>query len=42
VNKKVRACINCQIFLGKQKFVALPLNPIKVEAPCQQWGLDFI
>ena len=24
------------------KLVTLPLNPISVEAPFQQWGLDFI
>ena len=30
------------IFDGKRKLVPLPLNPISVEAPFQQWGLDFI
>ena len=29
-------------FYGKRKLVPFPLNPIYVEAPFQQWGLDFI
>jgi hypothetical protein len=42
VNAKVRACNPCQLFTGKQKLLALPLVPVKAEAPFQQWGLDFI
>jgi hypothetical protein len=42
VNAKVRSCKECHIFAGKQKLPSLPLVPIKVEAPFQQWGLDFI
>jgi hypothetical protein len=42
VNAKVRACNPCQFFTGKQKLPAMPLVPIKTEAPFQQWGLDFI
>jgi hypothetical protein len=38
----VRACEACQRFEGKQKLLALPLDPVIVEAPFQQWGLDFI
>jgi hypothetical protein len=30
------------MFAGKQKLFPLPLKPIKVETPFQQWGLDFI
>jgi hypothetical protein len=30
------------LFSGKQKIPALPLIPVKTEAPFQQWGLDFI
>ena len=30
------------MFTGKQKLAALPLQPVVVEAPFQQWGLDFI
>jgi hypothetical protein len=36
VNEKVRACRECQIFVGKQKLTQLPLVPIKDEAPFQQ------
>jgi hypothetical protein len=35
VNAKVRACNSCQIFYGKQKLLALPLIPVKYEAPFQ-------
>jgi len=42
VNAKVRAYNPCQLFVGKQKLSALPLVPVKAEAPFQQWGLDFI
>jgi hypothetical protein len=42
VHKMVRGCQQCQLFTGKQKLAALPLQPVVVEAPFQQWGLDFI
>jgi hypothetical protein len=42
VHKKVTSCHKCQIFEGKRKLFPLPLKPISVEAPFQQWGLDFI
>jgi len=32
----------CQIFERKKKLQPLPLKPIEVSAPFQQWGLDFI
>ena len=35
-------CHKCQIFEGKRKLLPLPLQPISVETPFQQWGLDFI
>ena len=35
-------CRKCQIFEGKRKLLPLPLQPITVEAPFKQWGLDFI
>ena len=38
----VMSCHKCQIFDGKRKLLPLPLHPIRVEAPFQQWGLDFI
>ena len=36
------ACQKCQIFEGKRKLLPLPLQPVTVEAPFQQWGLEFI
>jgi hypothetical protein len=42
VNDKVRTCNPCQLFSGKQKILALPLVPVKMEASFQQWGMDFI
>ena len=42
VQKEVVAYHQCQIFEGKGKLQPLPLKPISVEAPFQQWGLDFI
>jgi hypothetical protein len=42
VQKKVTSCHKCQIFEGKKKLFPLPLRPISVETPFQQWGLDFI
>jgi hypothetical protein len=38
----VRRCIPCQQFSGKMKRSAMPLQPISVEQPFTQWGLDFI
>lgn len=39
----VRKCEACQIFSRKMKYQgALPLRPMQVEEPFQQWGLDFI
>ena len=32
----------CQIFEGRRKLLPLPLQPIIVEGPFMQWGLDFI
>lgn len=40
--REVASCHECQIFDGKKKMRPLPLKPIFVEAPFQQWGLDFI
>eukprot|EP00253_Pinus_taeda_P002732 PITA_02732 len=42
VYKAIKNCHECQIFQGKQKLQPLPLKPIEVSAPFQQWGLDFI
>ncbi|KAH9298286.1 hypothetical protein KI387_029968, partial [Taxus chinensis] len=32
----------CQTFVGRPKLAALPLNPVVIEEPIQQWGLEFI
>ena len=42
VHSFVRGCEQCQLFTGKQKLATLPLKPVVIEAPFQQWGLDFI
>eukprot|EP00253_Pinus_taeda_P020827 PITA_20827 len=42
VYKMVKSCHKYQIFEGRQKLQPLPLKPIEVSAPFQQWGLDFI
>ena len=39
---EVSTCHQCQSFEGKEKLKPLPLVPISVEAPFQQWGLYFI
>ena len=42
-HKMIRKCDACERFFGKLKFLGnVPLNPIEVQAPFQQWGLDFI
>jgi len=41
VHQFVRKCEPCQLFTGK-KLAALPLQQVGVEAPFQQWGLNFI
>jgi len=42
IHKMVITCHKCQLFEGKRKLLPLPLKPISVESPFQQWGLDFI
>ena len=42
VYKVISTSHECQIFEGKRKLKPLPLIPISVEAPFQQWGLYFI
>jgi hypothetical protein len=39
---QVSTCHECQVFEGKRKLSPLPLKPVSIEAPFQQWGLDFI
>eukprot|EP00253_Pinus_taeda_P025070 PITA_25070 len=38
----VKSCDMCQRFEGKQQLRSLPLKPIHVSGPFQQWVLDFI
>jgi hypothetical protein len=38
----VKSCDKCQRFAGRQQLKSLPLKPIHVNGPFQQWGLDFI
>jgi hypothetical protein len=38
----VKTCDKCQRFEGKKQLKSLPLKPIVVTGPFQQWGLDFI
>ena len=39
----VRKCDACQRFSGNLNFLGnVPLKPVEVQAPFQQWGLDFI
>jgi len=35
------SCHECQVFQGKRKLLPLPLKPIEVNAPFQQWGTRF-
>jgi hypothetical protein len=39
---EIRKCVSCQKFSGKMKRVAMPLQPISVEDPFAQWGLDVV
>jgi len=41
-HRYARSCQPCQYFSGKQRLSALPLNPVVVEEPFQQWGFYFI
>jgi hypothetical protein len=38
----IRKCVSCQQFSRKMKRFAMPLQPISVEKPFSQWGLDVI
>jgi hypothetical protein len=42
VHHKVTASHQCHLFEGKRKLLPLPMKLISIEAPFQQWGLDFI
>jgi hypothetical protein len=38
----IRKCVSCQQFSGKMKRSAMSLQPIIVEQPFSQWGLDVV
>jgi hypothetical protein len=38
----MRVCLPYQLFARKHKLTTLPLNPMVVEEPFEQWGLYFI
>lgn len=42
VYKVVTSYHECQTFQGRRKLQPLPLMPVEVSAPFQQWGIDFI
>jgi hypothetical protein len=37
-----RKCTICQKAAGRVKKVAFPLQPVTIDTPFQQWGLDII
>jgi hypothetical protein len=37
-----RKCIICQKVVGRVKKATFPLQPVSVDSPFQQWGLDII
>jgi hypothetical protein len=37
-----RNCKTCQLSVGKEKRAAIPLQPVTVSRPFEQWGLDII
>eukprot|EP00253_Pinus_taeda_P034734 PITA_34734 len=38
----VRKCQSCQTTSGRQRKPAFPLQPVNIEQPFEQWGLDII
>jgi hypothetical protein len=38
----IRACEECKKFVGKHKFLSLPIKPITASGTFQLWSLDFI
>eukprot|EP00253_Pinus_taeda_P003411 PITA_03411 len=38
----VRKCRSCQVSGGRQRKPAFPLQPINIDQPFEQWGLDII
>ena len=40
--KYVKNCEKCHLFTGRPQLAALPLRPVVIDEPFQQWGIDFI
>jgi hypothetical protein len=40
--KYVQSCDECQRATGREKFSAMPLQPVIPDFPFAKWGLDFI
>ena len=38
----VKNCEKCHLFTGCPQLAMLPLKPIVIDEPFQQWGIDFI
>eukprot|EP00253_Pinus_taeda_P006940 PITA_06940 len=38
----VRKCQTCQITAGRQRKPSVPLQPVNIDQPFSQWGLDII
>ena len=38
----VRKCQSCQTSSGRQRKSAFPLQPVNIEQPFEQWGLDIV
>eukprot|EP00253_Pinus_taeda_P010379 PITA_10379 len=38
----VRKCRSCQVSSGRQRKTAFPLQPVNIDQPSEQWGLDII
>ena len=38
----IRRCQDCQTAAGRVKKLAFPLQPVMVDMPFQQWGIDIV
>eukprot|EP00253_Pinus_taeda_P010931 PITA_10931 len=38
----IRKCRSCQVSSGRQRKPAFPLQPVNIDQPFEQWGLDII
>jgi hypothetical protein len=37
-----RKCKSCQVSIGREKRAAIPLQPVTISIPFEQWGIDVI